>query len=199
MRFSSKGFELVSPLVGSPRLSQEEDEEGRDYWLETVSICGCFDTSQQSKASSEGHHMSVCASCYQWPQAQACPRTSPHFAPLRKTLGGRSTPGCLGSWHFLSISSLCWAQKYMIGQNDLVRLFFVINDHTDILLDMLQNETIYLTWREDPGMTMFFFFVHKQVMVVLVWWVRWTTTLPTLHLNLWNPLPIHFRSISVPP
>ena len=84
MRFSSKGFELVSLLVGSPRLSREEEEEGRDYWLETVSIFGCFDTSQQSKASSEGHHMSVCASCYQWPQAQACPRTSPHFAPLRK-------------------------------------------------------------------------------------------------------------------
>ena len=37
----------------------------------------------------------------------------------------------------------------MIGQNDRVRLFFVINDHTDILLDMLQNETICLTRRAE--------------------------------------------------
>ena len=147
MRFSSKGFELVSLLVGSHRLSREEDEEGRDYWLETVSIFGCFDTSQQSKAKKK---RAICR-CVRAVISDRRPRLvqepPPTLLHCGKTLGGRSTPGRLGSWHFLSIPSLCWAQKYMIGQNYLVRLFFVINDHTDILLDMLQNETIYLTWR----------------------------------------------------
>ena len=117
---------------------------------ETKSIFSCFDTIQQSKG-----YLCRCARLLSLTAGLACCLSKNLPQPLHSTAEKpRWAFNPEPSWLLtllINFVNIWRTQKYTIGQNDLVQLIVVINDHSDILLDLLQNETICLTQRVWQG------------------------------------------------